>query len=123
VVPRQPEAGTQRLFEHLLHREGIPPSGIVLIPPSRSEADAALAVLEGKADATFGLLALARQYRLGFVPVMRERFDLLVDRRCWFEEPMQTLLAFCRSEIFLAKIRGVEGYDFSGLGRVHFNGR
>jgi putative molybdopterin biosynthesis protein len=123
VVPRQPEAGTQRLFEHLLNREGIAPSDIELTPPSRSEADAALAVLEGKADATFGLLALAKQYRLGFVPVIRERFDLLVDRRSWFEEPMQTLLAFCRSEVFLAKVSGVEGYDFSGLGRVHFNGR
>jgi putative molybdopterin biosynthesis protein len=123
VVPRQPEAGTQRLFEHLLDREGIAPSEIHLTAPSRSEADAALAVLEHRADATFGLLALARQYRLSFVPVMRERFDLLVDRRSWFEPPMQALLAFCRSETFAARTRGMEGYDLTGLGRVHFNGR
>jgi excisionase family DNA binding protein len=123
LVPRQPEAGTQRLFEYLLHREGIAPSEIEPITPTRSEADAALAVLEGKAEATFGLLALARQYRLGFIPVIRERFDLVVDRRSWFEEPMQTLLSFCRSDAFTAKTRGLEGYDFSGQGRVHFNGR
>jgi putative molybdopterin biosynthesis protein len=123
VVPRQSEAGTQRLFEDLLAREGIAQSDIDVTAPSRSEADAALVVLEGNADATFGLLALARQYRLGFVPIIRERFDLLVDRRSWFEEPMQTLLAFCRSDAFRSKTDGMEGYDFSGLGRVHFNGR
>ena len=121
-APRQAEAGSQRMFEHLLEREGIAPAEIELVSPSRSEADAALMVLEGGADATLGLQALARQYRLGFIPIIRERYDILVDRRAWFEPPMQTLLTFCRSGTFTAKIRGLEGYDFSGLGRIRFNG-
>jgi len=121
-APRHSEAGSQRLFEHLLEREGLAGAEIELTAASRSEADAALAVAEGKADATLGLASLARQYSLGFIPVIRERFDLLVDRRSWFEEPMQALLAFCRSDEFAKRVRGLEGYDFSNRGRVHFNG-
>ncbi len=121
-VPRQPEAGSQHLFEHLLEREALASSEIEFAAPSRSEADAALAVAEGKADATLGLLALARQFQLGFIPVIRERFDLLVDRRSWFEEPIQALLLFCRSDAFAEKVGGLEGYDFSAMGQVQFNG-
>jgi len=121
-APRQSEAGSQRLFEHLLGRENLTAADIDFATASRSEADAALAVAEGRADAALGLAALARQYRLGFIPVIRERFDLLVDRRSWFEAPMQTLLAFCNSATFADRTRGLEGYDFSNRGRVLYNG-
>jgi excisionase family DNA binding protein len=122
VVPRQPEAGSQVLLAHLLERHGLGPSDLEMTTPARSETDAALAVLDGKADAAFGLRCLARQYQLGFVPVLRERFDLLVDRRAWFEPPLQRLAQFCRSDTFLTKARELPGYDVAGLGRVHFNG-
>jgi excisionase family DNA binding protein len=122
VTPRQPEAGTQVLFLQLLADERIDVHEINFQRPARNETDAALAVLEGKADAAFGLKFLAEQYRLGFVPVVDERFDLLVDRRAWFEPPMQTFLDFCRSAAFAARLGELEGYDASGLGRVHFNG-
>ena len=122
VVARQAEAGSQRLLEHLLGQAGLAGGAIEFTLITRTETDAALAVLEDKADAAFGLLALARQFRLGFVPVVRERFDLLVDRRSWFEEPLQTLMAFCRSPPFSVRARELGGYDISGLGRVRFNG-
>jgi len=122
VVPRQAEAGSQRLFEHVLAQAGLCNGDLDLSAAARSETDAALAVLEGKADAAFGLQALAVQYRLSFVSVIRERFDLLVDRRAWFEPAMQAFWAFCRSDAFQAKAAELHGYDVSGLGRVHFNG-
>jgi molybdate-binding protein len=123
IVPRQPEAGTQVLLEHLLTAERmLPGRDFTFTHPARSEADAALAVLDGKADATFGLETLARQYRLAFAPVVRERFDLLVDRRSWFEPPWQTVIAFGGSPAFHEKAVEFAGYDVGGLGRVHFNG-
>ncbi len=122
VIPRQPEAGSHALFAHLLSEAGLSETDFAALPPARSETDAALAVLEGKADAAFGLKALATQYRLAFVPLIRERFDLLVDRRAWFEPPIQTLLDFCRSTIFRDKLKDTDGYDAGGFGRVHFNG-
>jgi len=122
VVPRQAEAGSQALLDHLLAEAGLGDGGVVLTEAARSETDAALAVLDGKADAALGLAALAAQYRLGFVPVIRERFDLLVDRRAWFEPPIQAFLAFCRSDGFASRAAELDGYDTSGLGTVRFNG-
>ena len=81
-----------------------------------------MAVYDGAAEVAFGLRSLARQYRLPFLPVMRERFDLLVDRRAYFEEPLQTFFAFCRTPAFLERLGEFDGYDGEGMGRVLFNG-
>ena len=122
LVARQAEAGSQRLFDHLLTNAGLTPDEVEYIAVARSETDAAVFVLEGKADAALGLLGIARQYRLPFVPIVRERFDLLVDRRCWFEPPLQRLFSFFRSPAFTTRATELQGYDVTGLGRVHFNG-
>lgn len=122
VVPRQPEAGSHGLLMHLLDKAGLGSKGVSFAAPARSETDAAVAVHEGAADAAFGLKGLARQYGLGFVPLIKERFDLLVDRRAWFEPPLQKFLDFCRTEDFLARASKQHGYDAAGFGRVHFNG-
>ena len=122
VVPRQAEAGSQQFFDRLLAKAGLAADAVELTAPARSEADAALAVQQGKAEAAFGLRALARQYRLGFVSIAYERFDLLVDRRAWFEPEMQRLFAFCRTDAFAAKAKELGGYDLAGFGTVHFNG-
>ncbi len=122
IVPRQAGAGSQRLLEHLLVKESLASHELRFIAPARTETDAALAVLEGKADAAFGLLGVARQYRLTFLPIMRERFDLLVERRAWFEPPMQRFIRFCQSPAFTGKAEELQGYDVNGFGEIHFNG-
>lgn len=123
VVPRQEASGSQILLQQLLADVSLDRVGDVqFIAPARSEADAAVTILEGKADVAFGLEALAVQYRLGFVPLVRERYDVLVDRRSYFEADFQRLLIFCRSREFSRKAKEFAGYDVSGLGRVHFNG-
>lgn len=123
VILRQPEAGGQVLFEALLEKEGIPMAALKsAMPPARSEADVAVAVSDGKADVGFGLAAIAGQFRLGFVPLLRERYDLLVFRRAYFEEPFQRFLDFCRTAAFAAKAKGLCGYDISGFGKVRYLG-
>ena len=121
MVPRQAEAGSQVLLEALLVRDGIDPAGIHWTNTARSEVDAVLAVQEQKADAAFGLAALATQYRLGFVPVIEEHFDLLVDRRAWFETPWQTLIAFCRSDEFMQRAAELAGYSVNEQFSVRYN--
>lgn len=123
VMPRQDEAASQQLLLHLLARDGLHADDVLMLrPPARNETDLALAVADGKADAVFGLAGAAHPYRLDFVPLMRERFDLLVWRRFYFEAPFQRLLGFCRSEAFTARAAEFHGYDVAGLGTVHFNG-
>ena len=123
VVPRQPGAGTQVLIEHLLAEAGVSVSEVEWTDAARTESEAALAVLDGRADAALGLRALAEQLRLGFIPLLRERYDMLVDRAAWFDPPLQRLANFCRSEDFANKAAQFAGYDVSGLGTVRFNAK
>lgn len=122
VVCRQAQSGAQVLFTHLLNQAGLASTDIELHHPVRTEADAALQVLEGRSDVSFGLQALAVQYGLGFVPVIEERFDLLIDRHCWFEPALQRFLNFCQTNAFQQRAREFVGYDTSAFGTVHFNG-
>ena len=121
VIPRQPEAGSQVLLNAELSKKAISNEDINWVLPARSEVDAVVAVQEDKADATFGLATLAAQYQLGFIPVIEEQFDLLVDRRAWFEPAWQTLLEFCRTPQFIDRAKELVGYDMVEFMRVRYN--
>ncbi|MFP7570168.1 substrate-binding domain-containing protein [Marivita sp. S2033] len=120
-TPRQDGAGTRTLFEHLLQEAGVADDAIRLRPVARNEADAVLDVAEGHADATFGLQALAHRHKLAFVPLIEERFDLLVSRRAYFEPPMQRFAAFLRCGDFAAQAAAMPGYSVSEAGCVRLN--
>lgn len=121
-VERQQEAGSHLLLAQLLAEQGLRPADLKIdLPPARNETEVALAVLDGKADAGFGIAAVARQFRLDFVPLQRERYDLVVGRRDYFEPSFQKLLTFAHSGRFAQRAAELGGYDISGLGRVTYN--
>ncbi len=123
VVARQHEAGSQLLFVHLLSEAGIKLGDLTILEHrALSETDLGLAVLEGKADAGPAVAAVAHQLRLDFVALHRERYDLLLRRRDYFEEPAQRLFQFVRTPAFQTRAAEMGGYDTSGLGRVTYNG-
>lgn len=122
VVLRQPGAGAAALFDSLLSEAGIDLSEID--PASelaRTESDAAAAIAEGRADAALGIAAMAHQFRLPFVPLMQENFDLLIDRTAYFTEAFQQLVRFMQTPAFAAKAGAMTGYDLSETGTVRWN--
>ncbi len=122
VISRQREAGAFVLLEKLLGAVGLGIGDLaVAAAPALTEADVAAAVAEGRVDAGLGIAAVAHQYRLGFVPLIEERYDLAIWRAAYFEEPVQKLLAFTRSDRFVERARSLTGYDVSELGTVHYN--
>ncbi|WP_428672835.1 substrate-binding domain-containing protein, partial [Roseibium sp.] len=64
--------------------------------------------------------AMAGQYKLSFLPLVAEKFDLLIDRRSYFTAPVQQLLAFARTEDFREKADALGGYDLQALGSVRW---
>ncbi len=123
LIPRQPGSGSQELLATLLAKsEGLADAITMLDPPARSEADVAQAIVSGHADVGMAIEAAARQYRLDFVPLASERYDLVVWRKDYFEPPFQRLAEFCRTESFRRRAGELGGYDVSALGQVHYNG-
>jgi len=122
VIGRQREAGAHVLLAKLLSEAGLGPGDLKLADtPALTEFDVAAAVAEGRADAGLGIATVAHQARLGFVPLVEERYDLAVWRAAYFEPPMQRLLAFARTARFAERARKLTGYDVSGLGTVRYN--
>lgn len=122
VALREERAG-RSLSDRLLSKAGLSTADLKVtqIMP-RSETDAAVALLSGNVDAAFGLQAVAEQFRLGYVPLIDEQYDLLVFRRAYFEPPLQKLFAFLRTPAFRDYAARLAGYDLSQLGDVRFNG-
>jgi excisionase family DNA binding protein len=119
---RQEGAGAQTLFRHLLARDGLAPDELVLMTGrALTEAEIATAVADGKADAGLAIEAVARRHRLGFVPLQRERFDLALRRRDYFEPPVQALVAFIRTERFREQAEALGGYEVGATGTVMYN--
>lgn len=119
---RQSGAGSYQLLQALMTEAGIRldinarAAGIF-----HSEQDAALAVAEGSADVSMGLAAVARQLRLHFIPLATEQFDLLIWRREYFEQTLQSFFKFCQSSAFAERAEQLGGYDLSEQLSIRYN--
>jgi len=120
---RQAGAGSEKVLDRLLAAEKLSRADLHLVESAeRSETDLASALADERADVGLGIEAAARQFKLDFVPLIVERFDLLVWRKAWFDPPCQRLAALCRTEKFAERAKAMGGYDLSNFGVVHFNG-
>jgi excisionase family DNA binding protein len=115
-------AGSTRLLEVLLAREGLTLADLTLLErPAETHADLATLIETGEADLGLGLQAAAGH--LGFIPLVSdESFDLAMTKRAYFEPALQTLLAFARTDTFARRAAHLGGYDLTDLGRVVWNG-
>ena len=119
---RSAGAGSQRLLEVLLAREGLDLGALTLAArPAETHADLAALIETGEADCGIGLAAAAGQ--LGFLPLIEdEQFDLVLTRRAYFDPPVQKLLAFAKTDAFAQRAAHLGGYDLRDLGQVIWNG-
>ena len=123
LARRQEGAGAQLLLRHLLAREGLRIEALNVVAPALlTETDLAAAVQDGKADCGFAIRAVAQRFRLDFIALHEERFDLAMRRRDYFEPPLQALFAFAGSEAFRHHAAELGGYDVAQTGRVVYNG-
>jgi excisionase family DNA binding protein len=121
VAGRQPRAGSHVLLVHLLGEAGIRLDAVRFLPePALAEDEVAAAVQDGRAEAGFGIGAEAAARGLDFVPLFRERFDLVMERRAYFGAPVQRLLRFARQPDFAARAARLTGYDVAETGAVAF---
>lgn len=119
---RSEGAGSQRLLDVLLAREGLSRAALITTEcGAETHSDLAALIETGEAQCGLGLQSAAGQ--LGFLPLITdESFDLVMTRRAYFEPPMQRLLEFAKSEAFAKRATHLGGYDIAQLGDVVWNG-
>jgi hypothetical protein len=78
------------------------------------------AIRQGRADAGLAIEAVAREQGLDFLPLIWERYDLVVRRMEYFEPPLQHLFAFTRTDLFRERARSLGGVRRCQYGRRDF---
>jgi putative molybdopterin biosynthesis protein len=117
-VNRQRGAGTRVLLDHELRMRGISPDAIDGYPREEpTHLAVAAAVAAGRADAGLGITAAARAFRLDFLPVTREPYDLVVGARDADSPRLAPLWALLESDRFRAAVRDLGGYGTEEMGR------
>lgn len=119
-INRQPGSGTRTLLEHHLRRAEIPLSAIAGYGDSASTHMAvAAAVAAGRADVGLGLYAATRAFGLEFVPIARERYDLVFYAADRERPPLNRLLAMIARASFRAVVAELGGYHTAHTGEEY----
>jgi molybdate-binding protein/DNA-binding transcriptional regulator YhcF (GntR family) len=120
-VNRQKGSGTRVLLDLQLKRQGISTDDI---KGYEVEFDTHLAVashiLHGNADAGLGIEAAALSCGLAFLPMFRERYDLVIPMENYRNERLKPMLEIIGSDEFKKIVDGVGGYDTSQTGATTF---
>ena len=77
-------------------------------------------VSRGQADVGLGIEAAARGSNLGFKPLFRERYDLVIPREVYDDQRLSALFEIIPSPEFKAIIDRVGGYDTAHTGETRF---
>jgi putative molybdopterin biosynthesis protein len=119
VAQRPAGAGAQLLLVALMGRAGIAADALALVKPvCPTGPDLGQAVRSGRADCGIASRSVAHAAGLGFVPLIWERFDLVLHQRDYFLPGPQALFEHIRKPAFRAQAAELQGYDVAEAGRV-----
>ena len=77
-----------------------------------------LSVLSNETDVGVATIAISRLLGLSFIPITRERFDMILDQQTFFQRGVQTLMEVLRSDGFRARVAKLGNYDFKDSGKI-----
>jgi len=117
-VNRQKGAGTRILFDHHLLQAGVDPGQVAGYSHEEfTHMGVAVNVQTGAADCGMGVFAAAKALSLDFLPVARERYDLIIPRAYLDDPKIQAVLAVIGTDDFKARVAALGGYETQLTGR------
>jgi putative molybdopterin biosynthesis protein len=118
-INRQRGAGTRLLLDYLLTAAGLDAGQVQgYAREEYTHMAVAVNVFSGTADVGLGILAAAKALGLDFIPLLPERYDLVVPETTFADPRFQTLLAVIRSQEFQEAAAALGGYDLKDCGQI-----
>jgi putative molybdopterin biosynthesis protein len=123
LVNREKGSGARRLLDRQLQTAGIPTARIKGYGDEvLSHLEVASRVKAGLADVGVGVRAAASICALDFIPLQRERYDLVIPKTHYDSLPgLRTLLDLIVSKPFRDELEALGGYDTRDTGRIAGN--
>ena len=78
----------------------------------------AAAVASGTADVGVGIRAAAKALDLDYIPLDKERYDLIIPKSHYESPLMELLLSILHQSSFQREVQGLGGYDVSHMGQI-----
>ncbi len=117
-VNRQRGAGTRVLLDYELANARIDATAIGgYTREEPTHLAVAAAISAGRADCGLGVEAAARAFGLGFVPVAREPYDLVLQRGTLDQDLLAPLWRLLETAEFRSAVEALGGYDAAEMGR------
>jgi putative molybdopterin biosynthesis protein len=118
-INRQAGSGTRVLLDYELSRNGLNGGDIRGYRQDEyTHMAVAVAVLCGKADVGLGIQSAANALGLDFVPLVEERYDLLVPGEIFESAMIQAVLEVIRSSSFKQEVERKGGYSTRDTGNM-----
>jgi len=118
-INRQRGSGTRLLVDQLLADGRVDKAAVAGYRTEEfTHAAVAATVASGGADAGFGLRAAAAEYRLAFVPLVRERYFLAVRAQSLDSPAIVRLLEALHAPAFASLVRSLPGYRTAAAGSI-----
>ena len=120
VLNRRVGSSARILMDVQLKRLGIPTAKVKGYDKiMKSHLTMAQAIANGEADLAIGTERVSKQMEgLEFIPLLEERFDLVIRKELLETEEMQTLLRVLRSAAFRSEVTSFSGNDYRDLGKI-----
>jgi len=119
---RQKGAGTRVLLDHHLKRLKISSSRISGYEKEvYTHFEVGLSILSKEADVVIATIAVSKLFGLSFIPITRERFDMILDRTTFFDKGIQAFIEVLNSPAFRKRVEKVGNYDFSNSGKILYS--
>jgi putative molybdopterin biosynthesis protein len=121
-INRQAGSGTRLLLDYHLGKAGISAErigGYELEVFTHFEVG--LAILSGEADTGIATAAVSSLLGLDFIPITRERFDMILDQSVFFQKGVQALVQVLTGEVFRKRVEKLGSYDFRQAGQILYS--
>jgi len=118
-INRQEGSGTRCYLDQELARLGLESTRLDGYQETvTTHLEVGLHVLRREVDTGIATYAAARLLGLDFVPLIQERFEMVIPASRFFFRPVQILLDTVGSRAFRTRVEALGGYDISESGRL-----
>ena len=120
VLNRRPGSSARILMDTHLKKLGIPAADVKGYQKiMKSHLTMAAAVAAGEADLAIGTERICRQMEnIDFIPLLEERFDLVIKQELLDTAPVQKLLQVLNDPVFRKEVARFSGNDYRDMGKI-----
>jgi excisionase family DNA binding protein len=118
-INRQEGSGIRQLIDLYMTRYAINPKHIKGYTNVKySHIEIGLAIQSGEANCGVASVAIANFFKLPFIPLTVESFDMIISKDIFFNQTIQSLIKLLHNQSFINKIKSIGNYNFFNSGEI-----